>query len=230
MKNLILSTLVAAVSLQTTACVSEDSNRIAVTWNYKINNAIQPACPVGVSNVNLKIKSLDGGLDQLFVYGCDQPTMIEYVDDGDYQIWVEFQNSNGSVYAQSLSVVHLLVGEDLDITADIHEDKGYFFYQWSLKGNNSQAPLTCAQVPALDSIGLLATKVGTAQGTDTTSECNLGAAASLALDTALYTVVIDAVDSSNRSLGSTGPATNQPIDDRNQVTDLGTVVIPITGL
>jgi hypothetical protein len=237
MKNLVLSSLVAAIALQSTACilvdddddVPLDANRIAVTWNYKINNQIQSGCPAGVVGVDLKIKSLDSGREDIYQYDCADKVLIEYVDDGDYQIWVELINGNNTVYAQSLSVIYDLFEEDLDITTDIHEDKGFFSLQWTLKGASSNANLACNQVPGLSKIGLLATKVGTADGTDSLFDCPPGIGVSLALDTGLYTLDADAVNSSNQSLGSTDVATNQPIGSRNDVTPL-TVVIPITGL
>lgn len=60
-------------------------------------------------------------------------------------------------------------------------------------------------------------------------DCAPGVGASKALVAGQYTLSLDAVDSANRALGTAGIATNQTIRDRNQVTNLGSVVIPIDG-
>lgn len=228
MKNLVLSTLVAAMAIQA-GCVADDDNRVAVTWNYKINGVTQPGCPAGANGVDLLIKNVDTGREDVYQYSCNSPVLIEYVPDGTYQIWVELM-SGGTTYAQSLSLVDDFFGEDKDITVDIHEDKGFFFTQWSLKGDLTNAPLACNQVPGLSFISLLATKVGTAQRVDSMMDCGPGSGPSKALDVGLYTLSLDAVNSANQALGTAGIATNQPIADRNQVTNLGTVVIPIDDL
>ena len=233
MKNLVLSAMVAAMATQA-ACIiesdddNEGANRIAVTWNYKINGVTQPGCPAGANGVDLLIKNQVTGREDVYQYNCSDAVLIEYVDDGTYQIWVELMSGN-QTYAQSLSLIDDVIGVDKDITVDIHEDKGFFFTQWSLKGATTQATLACNQVPDLQFVSLLATPVGTAQRIDSKMQCSLGASPSLALSAGLYTLSLDAVNSRNQALGTAGIATNQAIQNRNQVTNLGTVVIPIDG-
>jgi hypothetical protein len=231
MKNLVLSALVAAMATQAACIIESDdtgANRIAVTWNYKVNGVTRAGCPAGANGVDLLIKNQTTLREDVYQYNCSDPVLIEYVDDGTYQIWVELM-SGGQTYAQSLSLIDDVFGVDKDITVDIHEDRGFFFTQWSLKGRTTQAPLTCNQVPDLQFISLLATPVGTAQRIDSQSQCSLGASPSLALAAGLYTLSLDAVNSRNQALGTAGIATNQAIQNRNQVTNLGTVVIPIDG-
>lgn len=234
MKNLVLSAMVAAMASQAAACIIVDdddqggANRIAVTWNYKVNGATQVGCPVGADGVDLLIQRVGSSSPTVYEYNCSDKTMIEYVDDGDYQIWVELV-ANGGTYAQSLSVIDTVVGVDKDITVDIHEDRGFFFVQWSLEGGTSRAPLSCAQVPDLQSISLLATPVGAGARIDSFMDCAPGVGASKALPVGQYTLSLDAINSSNRALGTAGIALRQPINDRNEVTNLGSVVIPIDG-
>jgi hypothetical protein len=215
------------------ACIIESdndddvgANRIAVTWNYKINGVTQPGCPAGANGVDLLIKNQGTGREDIYQYNCSDPVLIEYVNDGTYQIWVELMNGS-TTYAQSLSLIDDVIGVDKDITVDIHEDRGFFFTQWSLKGEVTNAPLTCSQVPGLAFISLLATPVGTANLIDSKMDCGPGSGPSKALATGLYTLSLDAVNPANQALGTAGIATNQPIANRNQVTSLGTVVIPI---
>jgi hypothetical protein len=227
--------MVAVMASQAAACIIVDDdgepsgNRVAVTWNYKVNGVTQPGCPAGAVGVDLLIQPTGASAPTVFEYNCSDKTMIEYVDDGQYQIWVELVTPAGGTYAQSLSLIDTFSAEDKDITVDIHEDRGFFFAQWSLKGATSQQPLTCSQVAGLQSISLLATPVGTAGRIDTFMDCAPGVGASKALVAGQYTLSLDAVDSANRALGTAGIATNQTIRDRNQVTNLGSVVIPIDG-
>jgi hypothetical protein len=225
--------MVAVVASQAAGCIIVDDddepsgNRIAVTWNYKVNGATRAGCPVGAVGVDLLIQPVGAAAPTVYEYDCSDKTMIEYVGDGQYQIWVELVDSAGGTYAQSLSVIDNIIATDKDITVDIHEDRGFFFAQWSLKGAATQAPLTCAQVPGLQSISMLATLVGTGTGIDSFSDCTLGAGASVALPVGEYTVQVDAVGPGNQTLGSAPPLLRRPIDDRNQVTNLGSIVIPI---
>jgi hypothetical protein len=235
MKNLVLSALVAAMASQTAACIitsdsdpEETGNRLAVTWNYKVNDVSQPGCPQGANTVLLNIKSESASTPQTFMFSCAERTLIAYVPDDRYQIWVELEN-NGNLYAQSQSLIDDVFGVDKNITFDIHEDRGYFFTQWSLKGASSNALLGCNQVANLDKISLLTTKTGTSMGTDSRFDCNPGVGTSLPLAVGLYTVALDAVNSANQTLGGIDVATNQQINARNQATNLGTQVIPITG-
>jgi hypothetical protein len=235
MKNLVLSAMVAAMASQAAACIIVDDddepsgNRIAVTWNYKVNGATQGGCPAGAVGVDLLIQPTGASVPTVYEYNCSDKTMIEYVGDGQYQIWVELVTSSGATYAQSLSVIDNVVATDKDITVDIHEDRGFFFTAWALEGRTSRAPLTCSQVPTLQSISLLATPVGSGGMIDTFLECSLGAGASKALAVGEYSVKVDAVNSANASLGGLPVLLRQPIGDRNQVTNLGSMVIPIDG-
>lgn len=234
MKNLVLSAFVGAMAIQAAGCIIEsddgdpplDGNRIAVTWNYKVGGVTQAGCPAGANGVDLLIKNQDTGREDVYEYRCSDPVLIEYVPDGTYQIWVELMNG-GTTYAQSVSLIDTLVGVDKDITVDIHEDKGFFFTRWTLKNEAQTQTLACNQVPDLFKISLLATKVGTAQRTDSLMDCGTGFGFSVAMDASLYTLSLDAINAQNQALGTAGIATNQPIQDRNQITDLGTVVIPI---
>lgn len=234
MKNLVLSAFVGAMAFQSVGCIIEsddddpplDGNRIAVTWNYKINGVTQPGCPAGANGVDLLIKNQDTGRKDVYEYRCSDPVLIEYVPDGTYQIWVELM-SGRTTYAQSVSLIDTLVGVDKDITVDIHEDKGFFFTRWTLKNEAQTQTLACNQVPNLFKISLLATKVGTSQRTDSLMDCGPGFGFSVAMNTGLYTLSLDAINAQNQALGTAGIATNKPIQDRNQITDLGTVVIPI---
>jgi hypothetical protein len=232
MKNLILGTVVAAMAMQSTACIidggSDDDNRIAVVWNYKVNEITRSGCPAGAAGVDLVIKSVNSGITNTFEYPCSEPVLEEYVPDDDYQIWVELVTPAGQLYAKSLSLVDAVYGVDKDITFDIHEDRGFFYVQWGFRGEVSNANLTCSSVAGLDAVSILATPVGTGAMVESDMDCAPGEGVSRALPPSLYTVDLDAINkNSGASFGSAEVLTNQPIDDRNQVTDLNTIIIPI---
>ncbi|MEZ4361652.1 MAG: hypothetical protein R3B48_15805 [Kofleriaceae bacterium] len=234
MKNLVLSTIAVALASQAAACIIVDDseptgNRLAVTWNYKINEVTQPGCPAGVSDVYLMIQGSQATTADAFRFSCAERTLIAYVADDTYQVWVEL-GSPTSVYAQSQSLVDDVFGVDKNITFDIHEDRGYFFAQWSLKGAVSNTLLGCTQVSGLNKISLLATKTGTNIGVDTQLDCGPGLGTSLPLLVGFHTVALDAVNSANQTLGGIEIATNQEVKDRNQSTNLGSQVLPIDGL
>lgn len=230
MKNLVLSALVAGIALQAAACTVNDDNRIAVTWNYKINEQISNTCPSGVTTVNLVISSLTGGGTNVYAYTCQDIVLEEYVPDDDYQIWVELVTGNGQVYAKSLSLVDSVFGVDKDITFDIHEDRGFFYVQWDLRGEITNAPLLCSDIPGLDTVSILATPVGTGAMVESDMVCAPGEGASRALPPVGYTVDIDAINkNTGDSFGSIDVLTNRVINPRNSVTDLGIVLIPIDG-
>lgn len=236
MKNLILGTVVAAMAMQSTACIidggsDDEDNRIAVVWNYKVNEVTRSGCPAGAAGVDLVIKSVNTGITNVFEYSCAEPVLEEYVPDDDYQIWVELVTPSDQLYAKSLSLVDAVYGVDKDITFDIHEDRGFFYVQWGLRGEVSQQTLSCSSVVGLDTVSILATPVGTGAMVESDMACAPGEGVSRALPPSLYTVDIDAINAnSGASFGSIEPVlTNQPIDDRNQVTDLNTVIIPLDG-
>jgi hypothetical protein len=234
MKNLVLSAFVAVLASQAAGCIIVDDNntptgnRIAATWNYKINGVAQPGCPAAANGVRLMVKSQTTAQEFTTNFTCAERILIDYFPDDTYQIWVEL-TSGGQPYARSLSVIENVTGVGKDITFDLHEDRGFFFLQWSLKGATSNTLLGCAQVPGLSYVGLLTTKVGTTTRVNSKFDCGPGVGVSQALEKGGHTVKIDAAAANDGTLGGLAALNNQQILDRNQVTDLGTVVIPIDG-
>ncbi len=234
MKNLVLSALVAAVTSQAAGCIiiADDNdeptgNRIAATWNYKIAGATQAGCPAGADGVRLMVQSLSTQAIDAVVFRCSEPILIDYFPDDNYRIWVEL-TLGSQPYAQSLAVESSVVAQDIDLTFDIHEDRGYFLSTWSLRGKNTNASLTCAQIANLTGIALDTTQVGSAAFTSTVMDCGPLSGFSKAIPAAQHTVSISAVDNSGR-ISDAVNLNNQTIQDRNRVTTLGSVVLPIIG-
>lgn len=230
MKNLVFCGVVAALASQAAGCIfvsddTVDGYLIDSTWNYKINNVIQPGCPNGVNEVRVYIQSQTTGQEDVLVAGCGARTIGDYFVSDTYSVSVDLLGP-GIIYQSNAVILDIV--SDQQITFDIHEDRGYFSAQWTLKGANSNVALSCGQVADLDFIGLLSTKVGPiATAVDSRFPCADGIGVSKPTEVGLHSVKIDAANRSNQSLGGVEVLTNQPIGDRNRVTVLGSVVIPI---
>jgi hypothetical protein len=151
-----------------------------------------------------------------------------------YQVWVELTSEGGSnVHAKSLSAYVDVVDTDKTFTTTLVEDGGYFQFDWDLRGADTNDALTCADagLAASNPSGIyiqafLATSQ-TADGTDIFS-CADGTGVTGAYLTGDYDVVIDARTDAETPVGAATKSTS--ILDKNQVTDLGVVTIPIDGL
>lgn len=235
MKNLVLSALVAAAVSQAAGCIiiADDNepldNKISAIWNYKRVGVTQPSCPAGADGVRLMVQSLPSQAEYVSQFGCNQPVLTDYFPNGRYRIWTELTLGN-QAYAQSLAVEMDIFDEDVDLTFDIHEDRGYLLSSWSLIGASSGSSLSCAQVPTLANIALDATRQGTSLLTSSLMACPPGSGFSVAMDAATYTGAYSAVNAAQARISSTVERTNLQVRDRNQVTTAGSVVIPITGM
>lgn len=234
MKNLVLSALVAAAVSQAAGCIiiADDEpldNKISAIWNYKRVGVTQPSCPAGADGVRLMVQSLPSQAEYVSQFGCNQPVLTDYFPNGRYRIWTELTLGN-QAYAQSLAVEMDIFDEDVDLTFDIHEDRGYLLSSWTLAGATSGNALSCAQVPALANIALDATRQGTTLLTSSLMACPPGSGFSVAMDAATYTGAYSAVNGAQARISNTVERTNLQVRDRNQVTTAGSVIIPITGM
>ena len=153
-----------------------------------------------------------------------------------YLTWIEITNTNGtSTYATSVSAFVDITTTDKTFSADILNNGGYFMIKWSLVGESSGSTLLCSQTAAATSAGgsieITSTINGTATALSDKFNCedHFGYSAGLPAD--VYTVAVDALNSSNQALSTNSTTlTNRTIGVQNQVTDLGHVNIPIAGM
>ena len=234
-KYLLGSLLVATVS-QAAGCIivdgNEEGNRtIGAAWSIKSNNQ-QVACPLGFNTARViahphQRLATDTSGDKIDLFNCDARSGITAPLPADeYDVWVEIVDQTGAaLFAQSVPVYVDLRSVDKDVTFDIHTDKGYFFMNWALSGQSSGAPLACAQVPTLASISLDTTPATPA----TLFDCEQQAGYSQAYPQGVYQVAASALNSRQESLGDSSTFANKQIQAPNQVTNLGTAMILITG-
>jgi len=135
------------------------------------------------------------------------------------------------VYAKSLSATVDITVTDKTFSAQILNDGGYFQLAWVLRGAVSNNVLTCAQANASGGLEAVSTDVSTP--TNSASDiwnCSDGFGITGGFLAATYTVSIAALNAAMQSVGTATAQTNKVINNRNRVTDLGTITVPITGL
>lgn len=234
MKNLVMSSLVALAVTSATGCIivddSEDRASIGFAWSVKANNAAV-ACPAGFDTARSVVVphgDTTGATKVVDLFNCAAGAgRTAPLAPGQYDTWVEITSHDGAViYAQSTPVYVDLTNTDKDVSFDIHTDKGYYFTNWSLKGKNSGAALTCGQVPSLAKIALDATG---GANPSTEFDCLQEAGYTTAFAVGLYQVAVAAVNAQGQALGQSATFANKQIEAPNKVTNLGTSLLLIDG-
>lgn len=254
MKNLIVGSLIALAASQAAGCIItsgdddpiEEDAYITANWEVRsIESNAAISCPPGVDTAALVSKSTDGAPCDPILGGSD--TCVELFDCGArsgvsaplvpniYQSWIQLQNHDGSmVYAKSIAAIVDVIDADKSFSAQILADGGYFQFAWDLVGEQSNASLGCAEAGVTGSgagIQLQAFISGSDQSLGDIYDCEEGIG-DLAVITpgyleGDYEILLDAV---NPDPVGSAPVINATIDAPNEVTNLGRVMIPITGL
>ncbi|MBA3394930.1 MAG: hypothetical protein H0T89_19950 [Deltaproteobacteria bacterium] len=226
------------LALSATGCVVyaedryEDAATISAEWSFEnIATNTRTDCPAGFDTVRMISQPVDRDLRPLgepFVdlFDCrDGRHASELLPPDVYQVWLEIVSNGGeSLYAQSTSAIVDVIDRDALFSATILDDGGYFLFDWTLRGETSNATLSCA---GTDSIEILSTLSGTTEARSDKFNCDDGSALTAGLLAGSYTVSVSALDRSDRALGTAPTLTSKAIRDRNQVTDLGLITIPI---
>lgn len=236
MKTFVLASLIAASA---TGCIisSDSSNaaHVGATWQIKsvVNNAVL-GCPTGFDTAALVNQPIDSAgnnvgspIIDLFdcVAGAGTSASLPATT---YLTWVQITDRSGAnVYAKSVPATLDVTDVDLTYNTDILDDGGYFAFAWAL--TQGGAPTTCAQAglsnPSTSGVELIATVAGGAAAAADQFNCDDGQGVTAGYAAGNYTVSIDAFMGST-AIG-TAPTINSSIADRNAVTNLGTVTIPI---
>lgn len=247
MKKLVLgSLLLAAIATQATGCiitteddVPADAAFITADWTFR-NVATQSntGCPAGFGTVALHNQEVD--IDNRPIPGTEVIDLFDCIDGRHesapldpvvYETWLEVTSAGGgSVYAESLSAIVDVRDVDKTFSATILNDGGYFQFAWNLRGAQSGAPLQCRDVANLDGVEIHSTVAGTMNAVTDQFDCENGIDITGGLLAGAYNVSINAFNDVQGGLGTPVNMNNRTIKDRNGVTDLGTVTLPITGL
>lgn len=236
MKNLALFALLAS---QAAGCVYQpdepyyEDALISGEWTF-MNIATNSAtnCPSGFGTVRMISQPVDTrlapvGQPYIDLFDCsDYRHTSAFLPPDVYQVWLEVMNDRGDqTYAQSTSKIVDVIDNDALFSAQILNDGGYFLLDWQLRGQSSNQSVSCTGV---DSIEIISTLSGSTDAKTDKFTCADGSGLTAGLLSGSYTLSVSATNTSDRALG-TAPAQTKAIRDRNQVTDLGLITIPIEG-
>jgi hypothetical protein len=248
MKNVALYGLATALLSQAAGCVIIDDRgggggglddaRITARWQFK-DEATQTVtgCPEGFNTVAMISFAVDDagqrlGNDVIDLFDCIDGvgTSAEMFPDV-YESYIEVTNASGSQrYAQGVPAIVDIVEFDATLDTTILNDGGYFSMTWDLVGADTNARLQCNQVDGLDSIDLISTSIASPDAAITdkfTCGDHFGVTGGLVQGT--YTLSIAATTADAASLGTAPALVEKTIRDRNAITDLGHILIPIDG-
>lgn len=219
-----------------TACTLDSGGgaHVGATWQIK-NVAGQPqACPNGFDTaalVNQPIDSAGNAVGQpiidLFDCVAGQGTSAE-LPATTYETFVEITDHNGTnVYAKSVPADLDVTTTDLTYNTDILTDGGYFAFAWML--TQGGAAVTCSQAGVTGSasgVELVSTLLSNGSMKDDEFTCEDGMGVTSGLVAGDYTVSIDAFNSAG-PIGRGALINQTSIQPQNQVTNLGTVTVPV---
>ncbi|MCX5746830.1 MAG: hypothetical protein NT062_30525 [Proteobacteria bacterium] len=226
-------THVALVGLVLSGCIIDaqeaDVANITAQWSLRdLGDLNHPtACPVGFTTAALVSQRVDvegRPVDDLVtdLFPCDDSFGITDRLAADRQrVWLEIRSDDGGRrYASSTSAYVDLGGGSATFEAVILNDGGYFQLAWNLVGQQSNQPLTCNEV--VGGVGAVTTVATNAENSVMdTFACEDHGGVSSGLLAGPYTVSLAAAH--HTTLFATA------ILDRNAVTDLGSITIPIEG-
>ena len=239
MKNLALACILAGVA---TGCVVheddgyyyEEDALITGEWSFvNIATETETGCPSGFGTVRMISQPLDSRLSpigepfiDLFDCSAGRHTSAALPPDI-YQVWLEVVTDDSrALYAQSTSKIVDVIERDAVFSAQILNDGGYFLLDWQLRGEDSNQTLSCAGV---DSIEIASTLASSTAAVADKFDCADHSGLTAGLLNGTYTISVAALGTDDRSLGTAPAQSNRVIRDRNQVTDLGLITIPIAG-
>lgn len=229
--------LLALVTSQAAGCVMHEEPYyedalITGEWSFhNIATDTQTGCPAGFGTVRMVSQPVDNRFEPvgepfIDLFDCiDTRHTSEYLPPDIYQVWLEIVSDSGTqLYAQSTSRIVDVIERDALFSAQILNDGGYFLIDWQLRGANTNQAVSCDGV---DSVEILSTLASSTQALGDKFTCRDGSGLTAGLLNGAYTVSVSALDASNRAVGTAPAITNKAIRDRNQITDLGLITIPI---
>jgi hypothetical protein len=234
--------LFALIATQAAGCVVHEDGyyeepyyedaTITGEWSFhNIATDSRTGCPQGFGTVRMISQPVDSrlvpiGEPFIDLFDClDGRHTSALLPPDIYSVWLEVTTDNNQqLYAQSTSQIVDVIERDALFSAQILNDGGYFLLDWQLRGSSSNTTLSCGGV---DSVEILSTLVGSTEALGDKFRCADGSGLTAGLLNGSYTLSVAALDASDKALGTAPAQTNKAIRDRNQVTDLGLITIPI---
>lgn len=141
-----------------------------------------------------------------------------------YDLAIEIRATDGTVYASSLpKTIDLSNGDDERLDATILDDAGYAHVAWTFAGATTGNTLSCVGVDHV----IVTAATGATRFQDVfTCEDHGGLTGALPAGDYTFSVEATALD---QPIGMAADLSNQTIEAKNRVTDLGSVQISIAG-
>ena len=244
MKKLVLASLIALAASQAAGCIitsGDDSSDAYISANWQLKNVATnqtTPCPAGYDTAAVYNQPTDSagspvGQPIIDLFDCAAMSgTTAPLPPTTYLTWVEIttRTNTSAPYAKSLSAPVDVTVSDKTFSAQILNDGGYFQLQWGLVGANTNAPLTCAQAGA-GGVEAVGTDVSTPSNSNSDIfDCGDKYGVTAGYRSATYTVSVAALGAGDASIGTAPALTNKAIPERNGVTNLGNIQIPITGM
>jgi hypothetical protein len=234
MKNLVIT----AAMLSGCIFVSESDNNAQLTAHWELENFVGSTitnCPAGFDTATVISQPVDNqnnpiGAPIFDLFDCAVRAGTVSLPPGPYQISVSIETDGGSEqYAESIPQIIDLTYNDGSYDTTIFNDAGYLQTAWNFVGDTSNQPLNCSQFTS-DGVRSVATNVTTPtmSFTDMFTCDDLGGLTS-PLPAATYNVEIQAFKG-EQVIGSAPTLPNVVVDDKNAVTNLGTVTVRMSGM
>jgi len=242
MKKLVLFGLIIAGAASGCIISSGDDGSgdgtITAHWDIKKVDGTSLTCPPTYDTAALYSQTIDANFNNvgspvIDLFDCSAFTANSApLAPTTYYSWVAIETHDGSqTYASTVSAFVDLTTTDKTFSADIYDDGGYFQMAWQLTAKSSGAPVLCADVAGITGVEAISTEVGNASNAASDIfHCGDHYGVTSVLPEGNYTVHVDALNSSNQSIGDAADLTNQPISGPNKVTNLHTITIPIAAL
>ena len=237
MKHFALACMIAGAA---TGCVIheddgyyyEEDALITGEWSFhNIATDTTTGCPTGFGTVRMISQPVDSGFEAIGepyidLFDClDGRHTSAALPPDIYQVWLEVVTDDSQkLYAQSTAKLVDVIERDAVFSAQILNDGGYFLLDWQLRGEESNELVSCAGV---DSVEIASTIAGSTEAVADKFDCTDGSGLTAGLLNGTYTISVAALTRDDRSLGTAPAQTNKPILNRNRVTDLGLITIPI---
>jgi hypothetical protein len=243
MKKLVLFGLIIASAA--TGCIISSGDdgggaaTITAQWDIKQVNGTSLTCPPTYDTAALYSQEVDAnynsiGSPTIDLFNCDVFTADSApLNPTTYYSWIAIEtHDGGQTYASTTQNFVDLTNSDKTYKADIYDDGGYFQMSWQLQGANSNAPILCADDPAIQGVESVSTSTtGSSQAIVDQFKCTDHYGLTAVLPEGTYVVSVDAFDGSNppKALGTPVTLNNQTIAGPNKVTDLHKITLPIDG-
>lgn len=238
MKNLALGALLVAATASGCIISSDDSINVTARWTFKHEaDGTARSCPIGFNTAAVTAQEVTPltvrpvGAPIVDLYDCSAGAGFDKLRrNTTYLMWVEITTDSGSSTYAKGGQVFIDTAIDSGFDTEILDDGGYFFLTWDLMGASSGATLTCADagVSSSGSVETIATLAGTTSMRTDKFTCTDHFGTTSGFVAGRYTVSVDAEDNAG-ALGEPVNLTNKDITAPNGLTDLGHVVLPISG-